>query len=355
MRISIVRVLLYLQHRVQDNVNHYVNSINYDILNIKSRKEGRHMLDRINIVLQRYIAVLTLLSLLGGVIFDGYLKQLIIIVPYIFAFMTFSGSIRMKFRDLHIFLEAKGTILYCMFILHVVMPAISYMIASTLFDDQLLVIGFVMLMTVPTGVTSLIWISIGRGDVALGIAVILLDTLLAPIIIPFVLHLVSGTTVEIDTISLIIGLMLMIVVPTIIAILLNELTHGKFPDWVGNRLSPFSKIALFLIVLINGSAIGPYVKDMDIELLKIIAVVFIIVVIGYIVAVGSSHFMQHSYARYVSMTFLGGMRNISTGVIVATTYFPPKVAMPVAFGMLFQQLFASIVSTQLEKRRPREN
>lgn len=147
----------------------------------------------------------------------------------------------------------------------------------------------------------------------------------------------------------------MIVVPTIIAILLNELTKGKFPDRIGNRLSPFSKIALFLIVLINGSAIGPYVKDMDLELLKIIAVVFVIVVIGYIVSVGSSYLMQHSYARHVSMTFLGGMRNISTGVIVATTYFPPKVAMPVAFGMLFQQLFASIVSTQLEKRRPGEN
>lgn len=313
------------------------------------------MLDRINIVLQKYIAVLTLLSLLCGVIFDGYLKHLIFIVPYIFAFMTFSGSIHMKFRDFRIFLEAKGTILYCMFILHVVMPAISYVIASTLFDDQLLVIGFVMLMTVPTGVTSLIWISIGRGDVALGIAVILLDTLLAPVIIPFVLHLVSGTTVEIDTFSLVIGLILMIVVPTIIAILLNELTKGKFPEWIGNRLSPFSKIALFLIVLINGSAIGSYVKDMDLELLKIIAVVFVIVVIGYIVSIGSSYLMQHSYARHVSMTFLGGMRNISTGVIVATTYFPPKVAMPVAFGMLFQQLFASIVSTQLEKRRPGEN
>jgi predicted Na+-dependent transporter len=35
------------------------------------------------------------------------------------------------------------------------------------------------------------------------------------------------------------------------------------------------------------------------------------------------------------------MRNISAGAVIATTYFPPQVAVPVVVGMLFQQVLAS--------------
>ncbi|WP_419958884.1 hypothetical protein [Psychrobacillus sp. BM2] len=50
-----------------------------------------------------------------------------------------------------------------------------------------------------------------------------------------------------------------------------------------------------------------------------------------------------------TLVFTGGMRNIASGVIVATTYFPSKVAMPVVFGMLFQQVLASVFSKVLQK------
>ncbi|WP_414051001.1 bile acid:sodium symporter family protein [Macrococcus animalis] len=309
------------------------------------------MLDIVNKFLQKYIALLTICSLLLGVIFDDFGKYFLFVVPFLFAFMTFSGSINMKFSDLNIFYKAPKDILFCMVVLHLIMPLLSYLIANAIFDDQLLIIGFVMLMCVPTGVTSIIWINVGRGDMPLGLAVVLLDTFLAPIVIPATMHLVSGKAVKIQTADLIIDLILMIVVPTIIAILLNELSRGTVPKIIGTKLNPFSKLALFSIIFVNGGAIAPYMKAFTWELLLIIVVVFIVVVCGYLVSIVLSRFMQHSYPRHVSITFLCGMRNISTGVIVATTYFPAKVAMPVAFGMLFQQLLASIVSTQLEKRR----
>lgn len=312
----------------------------------------KSLIDLMNKFLQKNIALLTLISLSLGVIFDEFGHHFLIVVPYLFAFITFSGSMKMKFSDLNIFYKAPKDILFCMIVLHLIMPVLSYLIANLIFDDHLLVIGFVMLMCIPTGVTSIIWINVGRGDLPLGLAVVLLDTFLAPVIIPLTMHIVSGETVKINTSDLIMDLILMIVVPTIVAIVINEASHGKIPDKIGNRLNPFSKLALFGIIFVNGGAIAPYMKDFSIELVIIIAVVFVVVVSGYVISSVMSHFMQCSYARHVSITFLCGMRNISTGVIVATTYFPPKVALPVAFGMLFQQLLASIVSTQLEKRRP---
>ncbi|WP_241747152.1 hypothetical protein [Lysinibacillus sphaericus] len=43
------------------------------------------------------------------------------------------------------------------------------------------------------------------------------------------------------------------------------------------------------------------------------------------------------------------MRNIAVGVVIATTYFPPKTVMPVVFGMLFQQALASFFSRIVEQ------
>ncbi|RKJ70246.1 hypothetical protein D7X33_23175, partial [Butyricicoccus sp. 1XD8-22] len=49
-----------------------------------------------------------------------------------------------------------------------------------------------------------------------------------------------------------------------------------------------------------------------------------------------------------SFVFAGGMRNIAVGVVIASTYFPAKVAMPVVFGMMFQQVLAAQFSRVIE-------
>jgi BASS family bile acid:Na+ symporter len=51
----------------------------------------------------------------------------------------------------------------------------------------------------------------------------------------------------------------------------------------------------------------------------------------------------------ITLTFTGGMRNISAGAVLAITYFPPQVAVPVVLGMLFQQVLASFYGRMLEK------
>ncbi|MNY74734.1 hypothetical protein D3C86_2138360 [compost metagenome] len=44
------------------------------------------------------------------------------------------------------------------------------------------------------------------------------------------------------------------------------------------------------------------------------------------------------------------MRNISAGAVLAVSYFPAPVAVPVVLGMVFQQLLASAVGFILGRR-----
>lgn len=222
-------------------------------------------------------------------------------------------------------------------------------LSIVIFDDHLLTIGFMLSVAVPTGVTSVIWVNISKGNLPLCLSIILIDTLLAPFIMPFLLKIIAGQSIHFDTTSLIFDLLWMIVVPSILGILLNELSKGKIQKRWGPLLAPFSKLSIFAIVMINSSVIAPYLLTVNGELFIVIIVVFCLAFSGYAFALLMGHFLWKNTTDIATFLFTGGMRNIAVGVVIATTYFPAKVAMPIVFGMLFQQVLAAIFYRIFEK------
>ena len=311
------------------------------------------MLDRLNKKLTKLMPVLTPFSLVLGVLFEDIGAQLTFLVAWLFAFMTFAGSLSLDFQALKVFTRYPYMIMLTIIGLHVIMPLWAYFLSTLIFDDQLLMLGFVLSVAVPTGVTSFIWVSISHGNKALCLSIILIDTLLAPLVLPAIVHVVVGQAIDIDTSSLILDLLWMIVLPSVLGMILNEYTNGRIEKTLGNRLAPFSKISLYFIVFINSSIIAPYVRDLSWELAGIIAVVFFIAISGYTLWLLLGHYIWRDPSIVSTLVFTGGMRNIAIGIVIASTYFPPKVAMPVVFGMLFQQIIASQFSRIVEKYRQR--
>lgn len=300
------------------------------------------MVQSLNQFIQRWMPVLTPLSLAIGVLLEKIGTHFLILVPLLFAVMTFISSLNLKFHDIKVFKQYPKTILFMIAFLHILMPLWAFFLAELIFDDRLLTIGFLISVAVPTGVTSVIWVTISKGNLPLSLAIILIDTLLAPILMPLILHLVVGESISLNTSALIFDLIWMIVLPSILGIIVNEWTKGKLFEQYGKPMSLISKICLFAIIMINSSAIAPYVKTIDLELAKVIAVVLFLAVSGYILSLVLGRLFWKSEADQATFVFNGGMRNIAVGVVIATTYFPSKVAMPVVFGMLFQQVLASI-------------
>lgn len=316
---------------------------------IGTKKEGSAMLERIHTFLQKYIVILTPLSLVLGVVFEDFGKQCVFLVGWMFAFMTFSGSLHMKYKDANVFTKRPFLILFTIFFLHILMPLWAYVLANLFFDDHALMIGFVLSVSIPTGVTSVIWISICKGDTPLGLSIILIDTLLAPIVMPLLLWMVSGEKVQLDVMSLVTDLLLMIVLPTILGIIVNEVSKGEIPKKISKKLVPFSKLCLFGVIMINSHAIAPYVKNINIHVFGVVLVVLGVSISGYLFSFVIGRFILKNYQTMTTFVFIGGMRNIAVGVVIATTFFPDKVVMPVVFGMLFQQVLASFFSKIVSK------
>ncbi|WP_456271064.1 bile acid:sodium symporter family protein [Bacillus sp. AK031] len=297
----------------------------------------------INRILEKLMPFITPSAVLIGVMLAEQLQDLTFLVPWIFAIMTFAGSLSSNFSSLKNTLTKPLPLLMAMFILHLLMPVWAFGIGSLVFpDDGLTVTGLVLGMVIPTGITSFVWVSIYKGNIELALSIILLDTILSPFIVPYSLTFLAGERVEMDTGSIMSGLLLMVVVPSIFGMLLNHLTRGRIKNTLGAKLQPFTKIGIGIVVSINSAAVAPFLSKVDWKLISIAFTVLFIAFGGYVFAWLIAKLTKRSRDTKVSLLFTGGMRNISAGAVIAVQYFPAAVAVPVVIAMLFQQVLASL-------------
>ncbi|SER36586.1 Predicted Na+-dependent transporter [Gracilibacillus ureilyticus] len=309
------------------------------------------MLSQLNQLLQRIMPFIAPTSVVIGVMFAPYLVKLEGLVIYIFAFMTFAGSLSLNFVALHRVIAHPLSIIIALVLLHLVMPLWAWMIGAITFQgDMLTITGFVLAMIIPTGITSFIWVSMNNGNVALTLSIILIDTILSPFIVPFALSLFVGQAVELEVWGMMKGLLIMIVIPSLLGMILHEVTKGKAHEKWSPRLAPFSKLTLALVIMINSAAVGPYLQSVNLKLVQIAVCMFFIAGTGYFLAWFMAKSMKRDQSDVISLTFSGGMRNISAGAVIAVQYFPGPVAVPVVTGMLFQQILASLYSKFLQKK-----
>ncbi|OAS86776.1 bile acid:sodium symporter family protein [Metabacillus litoralis] len=312
------------------------------------------MLQTVNRQLERSMPFITPVSVILGVLFADHLLIFSFLIPWIFAFITFSGSLNSNFASLKGVIKSPLPLLIILLLLHIVMPVIAWFAGHFLFaNDHFTVTGLVLASVIPTGITSFIWVTIYKGNIALALSIILFDTILSPFLVPHILSFLVGQKVEIDTFSIMNGLIYMVVLPSIIGMFINQLSKGKSVN-VGKTLAPFSKLGLASVVMINGAVVAPYLKVITSKLVVIAITVFILAFIGYLLAWLVGNWLNRDRETKVALIFTGGMRNISAGAVIAVQYFPPAVAVPVIVGMLFQQILASIFGFLFKKIEDRQ-
>ncbi|KRE75277.1 bile acid:sodium symporter family protein [Paenibacillus sp. Soil750] len=309
------------------------------------------MLPQLNRQLEKILPLITPISVLIGVLLGSHLSGFTYLSPWLFAFMTFSGSIASSFKEFIKVVVQPLPLLTTLFILHVGMPLIALGLGHAVYSHEPLTItGLILAAAIPTGITSFVWVAIYRGNIVLTLSIILMDTILSPFVVPYTLSILVGTKVQLDTFAMMKGLFFMIVVPSLIGMLLNQWSRGKIKEQWGGRLGPFSKIFMGVVVAINSSVIAPYLRDFNAKLLGLAGFVLIVASLGYMIGWLVARLFRWEQDVVVALTFNSGMRNISAGAVLAVAYFPPPVAIPVVLGMLFQQSLASLFGFLLNRK-----
>ena len=273
------------------------------------------------------------------------------LVPWLFAAMTLSGALRLKVTEFGSTIRNPLPIFLFLIVVRVLMPVIAMFVATLFFgENQDTVTGFVLLFSGPVAVASFIWVGIYKGDKALCLTLILLDTLLAPFVVPGTLSILMGARVAMDMGGIAVSLAFMVVLPTIIGVAVNEISRGKIPALVCPYLTPVAKICLMLVIAANSSAIAGTFRFGDPMVWKIAALSVSLAVGGFMLARLVGIVSKCGPEKNVTLFFSGGLKNISVVATIAVTFFPEATALPTITGILFQQSIAAVMGKLIKRR-----
>jgi len=274
---------------------------------------------------------------------------------FCFVYLTFVTSLDVHFKDLLRIIKHPVLPLGMLILIHAIMPIIAGGIGFLFYPQDFYTrLGFLISSVIPIGLTSIVWTGIAGGDVVLALVVVMVDTLLAPLILPGFFALVLGQSIAMNYSQMVLELIVMVVLPSLAGMALNDITKGKVDCFSRSLGGLTAKIGVFFIILINAATIAPKIV-WGISILKLLLVILLLMLSGYLVGYLASFALRNrTRPTVLTMIFNVGMRNINFGFVLAMTYFPIAVAIPVTLASVFNQPIASIFTWFSLRNAPSE-
>jgi predicted Na+-dependent transporter len=317
---------------------------------MQSSQKLKENLLRLNYFMDRMIPVTTPLAVALGLFLPDFFLPLRPYVVLLFGIMTFSGALKLTAVELGGAIKSPAPILLFFFTSHILMPAAALCSSSFFINNPDVTAGFVLLFAGPTAVSGFIWVMIYSGDKALGLSLILLDTLLAPFVVPATLSVFLGTKVAMDMSGIAVSLMFMVVVPTIIGVALNETSKGKIPQVICPGFDPFAKFCLMLVIAANSSAIAPVVRFNDPLVWGTALLCVVLTIAGFLLARINGIAAKCGYEKSAALVIAGGLRNNSAVMTIAVAFFPEAAVLPTLMSIIVQQTIAAVMGKLIIRR-----
>lgn len=205
------------------------------------------MLNKFNSFMEKWMPFVTPVCLMVGVLFPDIARHGVPYVTYVFAFMTFIGALKSRFRDIANVFKRPLPLILMFLVLHILIPVTAYGVGLLFFPENInYITGIVLEFSVPVAVISLMWVSIYNGNNPLSLSLVILDTILSPFLIPATLKILVGSNIKMDTAGMMKELVFMIALPAVIAMCLNEFSHGKVMEtWPKKTCTFFKNVSDF--------------------------------------------------------------------------------------------------------------
>lgn len=304
--------------------------------------------DRLEQLLGKHYSPIICLSTIVGILFPDVFYPLTRFGIALFAALTFINSLDAGFRDLGASLRRPGAIGLMLGLIHVVIPLITLGTGRLLFpDDPLLVTGLLLQFAIPTGILSLMWVSLAGGNGPLTLSVVLLDTLLAPFLLPATLQLLVGSQVKMDAAAMMKDMLVMVAIPAVLAMTAHQLLGHERAAGAKRKLSLTSRFIVLTIASSNAAGIADEVRGLTPKLAAVTLVVLVLCAGSFWLGYQAARLARLDFPSAMSVSLNTGLRNISAGAVLAAQYFPAEVMFPVVISSLFMQLLASLAVRRL--------
>lgn len=230
------------------------------------------------------------------------------------------------------------------------MPLWAVLFTTTFFSNDIYNrTGLLLFAVLPVGINSVLWTMMAKGNIPLSLTVLLVDNFLTPFLLPLSILLLTGTHIELDTVGMMINLLLIIALPTFAGISINQLTKGELTRKWSSKIAVLAKLGIFFVMIVNGTNVREHFLNIDLSFIPIVGAMVFLSLSGYTFSWWLAKSLKFEASDLKATVFLGGIRNINIGILIAIGYFPTPVSVPIIAGVLFQQIVCALFANKLLK------
>jgi len=215
-----------------------------------------------------------------------------------------------------------------------VMPLAAYGL-YLLFDlPDAIGVGLILVGAAPGGTASNVMTFLGRGDVALSVAVTTLTTLAAPIVMPAWTLFALGETVDVTFAQMFGSIVQIVIIPVVLGFAIRYVLDRRAPEAAEAGVDVFPLVSVVAIVAIVAGVVGANVDN----ILTAGALVLLAVVVHNAIGLGAGYGVglaaRMPEDRRRTCAFEVGLQNSGLAVALATSLFSPAAALvPALFSV----------------------
>jgi bile acid:Na+ symporter, BASS family len=234
---------------------------------------------------------------------------------------------------------------------YLIMPSIAYLLAIGLNLPPEIAVGVILVGCCPSGTASNVMTFLAKGDVALGVTIASVSTIIAPFATPALISLLAGKWMDINTKSLFMDIVQVVILPIVLGAIVKAIFRKQAEASV-KALPLVSTIAIVLIVAIVVGLNQPKIMSNG---LLIFAAVILHNLLGYILGYFFAKLFGMDLAKRKAVTLETGMQNSGLGAALAAAHFSPLAAVPSALFSVWHNLSGSMLATWFARRTDEQN
>ena len=239
-------------------------------------------------------------------------------INYLLMIVMFGMGLTLKPEDFFVvFRHPKDIILGCA-AQFTIMPALAFFLGKIFGLEADLLVGVILVGACPGGTASNVITYLSKGDVPLSVGMTSVNTLLAPVLTPFITWLLLRTYLTIDAWGMFLSIIKVVIIPILLGLVINRFL-GKYTTKVKDALPVVSVAAITLIV----AAVVSHNSSRILETGPVIfAVVILHNLIGYVAGYLLGVILKLPLSKKKALSIEIGMQNSGLATSLAATAFP---------------------------------
>ncbi len=270
-------------------------------------------------------------------------------VTPLLALLMLSVSLTFDLATLRAVLARPGVQALATGLVYGPMSLAGWLIGRAAFGAGSFGLGFALVGSLPTDVSSPLLVLIARGNVALATVLNAVNTALAPLLVPALFLLYTGVELDVPVAPLIGELALTVLVPTIVGVAVRTWRPARIEP-VEPALSATASLAYLLLVV---AVVGPNaaaILDQPATMLLVGAAALGLNVVGYLLGVLAWPLLAERADRS-AMLFTVSKKEFSIAAfMVFASGLPAEVGLPAVVYAVVQMLTSPLVARALARR-----